>query len=365
MTSTEQNQTPTSVLRLLSRQPGALVAMIVLGLFIVLAFLAYLIAPDNTPNADRQMPELQAAAPGFSTLLIRVPLTDTSQPRTGNWFSGYPAYDQFIPVASYAWKNNQLVFQRLLAPGLSVPDSLPIQAFHSSDTSQVVSQRKFWLGTDKLGRDVWSRLLVGTRVSLSVGLAGVIISLLIGLSLGLLAGYYGGWLDAVIQWIVQVSWSIPTILLVFAITLALGKGYSQLLLAIGLTMWVSVARLVRGQVLTWKERPFVQAAQVLGYSDWRIITRHILPNLVGPLLVMSAANFAAAIMIEAGLSFLGAGVQPPQPSWGLMIKEHYAFIITSRPSLALIPGLAMMLMVLSWNLLANALRDALSTPRDL
>jgi peptide/nickel transport system permease protein len=141
--------------------------------------------------------------------------------------------------------------------------------------------------------------------------------------------------------------------------MALGKGFWQIFIAVGLTMWVSVARLVRGQVMAIKEMEFVEAARALGFKNSRIIIRHILPNVLGPLMVIAAGNFATAIIIEAGLSFLGIGIQPPMPSWGLMIKENYNFIITHNPLLAVIPGIAIMILVLAFNLLGNGLRDAL------
>ena len=220
--------------------------------------------------------------------------------------------------------------------------------------------KTYWLGTDKFGRDILSRLIVGTRVSLAVGLIAVLISLTLGIILGALAGYYRGWIDVVIMWLVNVTWSIPTLLLVFAITMAMGKGFWQIFIAVGLTMWVSVARLIRGQVIAIKELEYIQAARALGFSNTRIIIRHILPNILGPVMVIAAANFATAIIVEAGLSFLGIGIQPPQPSWGLMIKENYNFIITHNPMLALIPGFAIMLLVLAFNLLGNGLRDAVA-----
>jgi oligopeptide transport system permease protein len=223
-----------------------------------------------------------------------------------------------------------------------------------------VITKKFFVGTDKYGRDILSRLIIGTRVSLSVGLITVLISLSVGIFLGAVAGYFRGRTDNIVMWLINVIWSIPTLLLVFAITLLLGKGFWQVFIAVGLTMWVNVARLVRGQVMVTKELQYVEAGKVLGFSHFRIIARHILPNIFGPILVIAASNFASAIVIEAGLSFLGVGVQPPQPSWGLMIKENYNFIITQNPMLALAPGFAIMLLVLSFNLLGNGLRDALN-----
>lgn len=203
-----------------------------------------------------------------------------------------------------------------------------------------------------------SRLLIGTRVSLSVGLIAVLISLTIGISLGAMAGYFRGWVDELIMWLINVIWSIPTLLLVFAMTLLLGKGFWQVFMAVGLSMWVNVARLVRGQVMAVRELEYIEATRVLGFSHTRTIIKHILPNIMGPVLVIAASNFASAIVLEAGLSFLGVGVQPPQPSWGLMIKENYNFIITNNPALALAPGIAIMLLVLAFNLLGNGLRDA-------
>ena len=203
-------------------------------------------------------------------------------------------------------------------------------------------------------------MIVGVRVSLGVGLVTVIISLTIGLSLGSLAGYFRGRADDIITWFMNVIWGIPTLLLVFAITLVLGKGFWQVFIAVGLTMWVSVARLVRGQILNVRELEYVEAARALGFSNTRIIARHIIPNIIGPVMVITASNFASAIVIEAGLSFLGVGVQPPQPSWGLMVKENYNFIITQNPMLALAPGFAIMLLVLAFNLLGSGLRDALN-----
>ena len=223
----------------------------------------------------------------------------------------------------------------------------------------VVEKKYFLFGTDKFGRDVLSRILVGSRISISIGFISVVISLAIGLFFGLISGYYSGLVDKIIMWLINVTWSIPTLLLVIAITLALGKGFWQVFIAVGLTMWVEVARLVRGQVKTLKERKFIVAAKVMGFSDFRIIMFHILPNIISPIIVISAANFAASILIESGLSFLGLGAQPPMISWGLMIKDHYNYIILGEPFLAIIPGICIMLLVTSFMLLGNSLRDIL------
>ncbi|MFT5103253.1 MAG: peptide/nickel transport system permease protein, partial [Candidatus Latescibacterota bacterium] len=224
---------------------------------------------------------------------------------------------------------------------------------------QYVKQKKFHLGTDKYGRDLLSRMLIGIRISLAIGFVAVFISLLIGVTLGSIAGYFGGKVDTVIMWLINVTWSIPTLLLVIAISLALGKGFWQVFIAVGLTMWVEVARVVRGQVMGVKEMQYVTAARALGFNHFRIITKHILPNAMAPVIIISAANFAGAILIESGLSFLGIGAQPPMPSWGGIIKDHYAYIILGKPFLAIIPGLAIMSLVTAFMLIGNALRDAL------
>jgi peptide/nickel transport system permease protein len=202
-------------------------------------------------------------------------------------------------------------------------------------------------------------MLVGIRISLAIGFVAVFISLIIGVTLGAIAGYYGGKIDAAIMWVINVTWSIPTLLLVIAITLALGKGFWQVFVAVGLTMWVEVARVVRGQVLSVKEQQYVTAARALGFKDFRIITKHILPNCLAPVIIISAANFAGAILIESGLSFLGIGAQPPMPSWGGIIKDHYSYIILGKPFLALIPGVAIMSLVTAFMMIGNGLRDAL------
>jgi peptide/nickel transport system permease protein len=176
-----------------------------------------------------------------------------------------------------------------------------------------------------------------------------------------MAGYYRGKVDAAIMWLINVVWSLPTLLLVIAITLILGKGIVQVFIAVGLTMWVEVARIVRGQILSIREKEFVEAGRALGFKNMRIILRHILPNVMGPVVVMAASNFAAAILTEAGLSYLGIGAQPPVPSWGEMTSTHHGYILMDKAYLAFIPGIAIMILVLAFMLVGNGLRDALDT----
>jgi peptide/nickel transport system permease protein len=216
-----------------------------------------------------------------------------------------------------------------------------------------------WLGTDRYGRDMTGRLLLGSRVSLSVGFIAVGIAMLVGIPIGAWAGFYGGPVDSALSVLIQVFWSIPSLLMVMALSFVLGKGFWQVFVAVGLTSWVEVARLVRGQVKAWKPSEFVQAAQVLGYSNQRILWRHIMPQTLAPLIVLAASQFAAAILLESGLSFLGLGAQPPMPSWGGMIRDHYPYLLTGQAHLALIPGLALASLVLAFQVLGTALRDVL------
>lgn len=347
--------------RKLKRNKAAVFGMIIIMLSFLTALFAHLLAPDHSPDANRMILEIGGAKPGFTQQFLLLPKQKqrTSESIFQQILSGRDDRFVYIPITTYQERNDSLIIQKYIDEGLTEKISYPFSETRVEERDYIVKAQSFYLGTDKYGRDILSRLLVGVRVSLSVGLITVIISLTIGIVLGALAGYFRGGIDNSIMWLINIVWSIPTLLLVFAITLLLGKGYWQVFIAIGLTMWVNVARIIRGQVLIVREMEYVEAAKALGFSNIRIIFRHILPNVMGPVLVVAASNFASAIVIEAGLSFLGVGVQPPQPSWGLMIKENYNFIITHNPMLALAPGLAIMLLVLAFNMLGSGLRDAL------
>jgi len=241
-----------------------------------------------------------------------------------------------------------------------LPQGTTVDLDSAGIAENTLPTRTFWLGTDRFGRDYLSRLVAGSGLSLLVGLVAVFLSLLIGVPLGAFAGYLGGRFDAVVSWLLQVVWSIPTLLLVLAITLAFGKGFEQVFLAIGLSMWVEVARVVRGQTIALRHIEWVEAGRVLGLSTPRIVLGHILPNLAGPIAVIASANFAAAILIEAGLSFMGVGAQIPMPSWGNLIRDHYSSILTGHAHLALLPGACIVGLVLAFNALSNALARASS-----
>ena len=360
-------------LRKLLRKGTAVFALSVIVITSLIAVFAYVLAPDNTPNANRMIIELSAKAPGFSRQLLKVPLP--SVPEHSSWlhelFNGTPSAYSFVPINGYNITGDKLLAYHYIDDDLqdTITYSITSLAVHSGSDDQneqvafvekeLIKETTFYLGTDRYGRDILSRLLIGSRVSIAVGFIAVLLSITIGIVLGALSGYFGGFTDNLVMWLINILWAIPTLLLVFAITLTIGKGFWQVFIAIGLTMWVSAARLIRGQVMSVKEMEYVTAARALGYSSSRIIFKHILPNIAGPVMVVAASNFATAILIEAGLSFLGIGVQPPMPSWGLMIKEHYNFLLTNRPLLAIIPGLGIMLLVYAFNLLGNALRDVL------
>ncbi len=332
---------------------------------VLVAVFAYALAPDNSQNANQMHLSIHSKAPGFKVQLLTIPSEVSKGNSASEFFFGRKNADTEIPISSFRTAKDGIVITEYTSEGtegLEKPYNLSL--FPKAKTieeipKEYISEKKFILGTDKYGRDLLSRMLIGIRISLAIGFVAVFISLIIGITLGAIAGYFGGKVDAAIMWIINVTWSIPTLLLVIAITLALGKGFWQVFIAVGLTMWVEVARVVRGQVMGVKQMQYVTAARALGFTDFRIITKHILPNAMAPVIIISAANFAGAILIESGLSFLGIGAQPPTPSWGGIIKDHYAYIILGKPYLAIIPGLAIMSLVTAFMLIGNALRDAL------
>ena len=392
-------------LRRLKKNKPALFGLGLIAFSIVVAIFGYVLSPDSTPNANDQLPIIALKDPGFQVKILKI--RKNREIEKSNFLSvmlwGSENEFELMPINNVNIKGDSVFYEKYagenpdtsqlslraergrrgrseaihiadVAYNIPYEETNKVQVeqdfyiignkkFEKNKTLQLVENqivtRRFYFGTDNYGRDNLSRLIIGVRISLIVGLIAVIISLTIGILLGALAGYFGGRLDNFIMLLINTIWSIPTILLVFAIVLAFGKSIGIIFLAVGLTMWVDVARLVRGQVLALKEISFVEAAQSMGFSTGRILMRHILPNILGPVMVVAASNFATAILIESGLSYLGFGIQPPTPSWGTMLNENYGYAIGGKPFLALVPAIAIMLMVLAFNLVGNGFRDAL------
>lgn len=245
-----------------------------------------------------------------------------------------------------------LVIIALLAPWIApydYTDQHILQAFKGPS-------RQFLLGTDEFGRDLLSRIIWGTRPALIVGVLSVLVSIGIGVPIGVLAGYKLGWIDRMVTWLVDIMLSFPALLLGLMIVTLLGQGIDKVIVAIGISHVAQYIRLARGPTLALRNHDFVRATRALGAGDIRITFSHILPNIIGPIIIMATLSIAGAIRMEASLSFLGLGIQPPTPSWGNMIREGVANILQS-PWMALFPGLALTFTVLAYNMVGDSLRD--------
>jgi peptide/nickel transport system permease protein len=248
-----------------------------------------------------------------------------------------------------------LIFMAVAAPLVAGHDPLKIDLVRSLEGPSAAH----WFGTDIQGRDVFARLVYGARVSLTVGIASQAISLSLGVFLGLLAGYYGKWVDETVMRLADVTLAFPTLLLLIALVAALQPSLTIVFFVIGLVGWAGMARLVRGQVLVVREMEYVQAERALGANDPRILSKHVLPGVIAPVVIASTLGIAGAIMAESSLSFLGLGVQPPTPSWGSMIADgRDLYQLRTAPWTSVAPGLAIGAAVLGFNLLGDALRDA-------
>ncbi|HYM20251.1 MAG TPA: ABC transporter permease [Candidatus Kapabacteria bacterium] len=339
-----KNDTPRSLWyyswKRLKRNKLAMAGFYVTILIILVALFAGLLAPAD-PNL--QILEYSTKSSGFrGNMLLRT-----------NDIPGQGPVP--IPIQSYEVKGNDVFYVSDEGNSLHIP----ISKLAGSSSSQWHVEPLYVLGTDRYGRDVLSRLIYGARVSLTVAFFSELLSIVVGVFLGALAGFYRGWVDEVINWLTNVFWSIPTILLVIAISIALGLGFIQTVVAIGITGWPDMTRIVRGQFFSLRETEYVEATRALGLGSLRTIFRHVLPNAIGPIIVIATAGFATAIIYEASLSFLGLGVQPPTSTWGQMIYDGYGYIAAGTNwGLTIFPALAIMLAVFAFNLFGDGLRDA-------
>jgi len=390
---------PISVGNRLLNNRLAVIGIIIIVFAHILAGLGYLVIPDGTTNANEGDIAIRQKHPFFTTkiLYMKKGVEVESQNLFKVIFSGKEQEYTFQAINNYEIKEDSVYFtvftnpipikEALLNVVRAVNRDMPVEKIegetedsfvyytpekqkHEVSVSQLVEEfkkfnveeRTYYLGTDNSGRDVLSRVVLGLRISLSIGFVVVVISLLVGISLGALAGFFGGKSDSFISWLMTVVWSVPSVMLVIIISMSLNvKNIWVVFVAVGLTMWVDVARTVRGEIMVIKQKLYIDAAKAFGLRDFYIIYKHILPNITGSLVVLASSNFAFAIITETGLSFLGLSVQDPVPSLGGLIKQGQEFIINpEKLHLVLAPSLVITILVFAFNLLGNGLRDAYS-----
>ncbi len=335
----QQVQSPWRVARQkLMRDPAAIAGLVFVSIIILAGLLAPIIAPMD-PNA--QVLEFLNQPPGFRGEVIHF------------------RYQPELPLQMVAVREVKEFGERIeYTDRLNRTFTLHRNQLIGKTKNEWVSNHRYWLGTDNFGRDVLSRLLYGARISLMVGISASTLSLIVGLLLGAVAGYYGGWRETIIMRFTDIMFGFPTLLFLIGITAAFEPSLFVVFMAIGFVTWPGMARLMRGQVMSIKEREFVKAAKVLGFSKWHILWKHVVPNCLAPVIVAYTLGIAGAIMAEASLSFLGLGAQPPISSWGAMISTGKDFLRLA-PWISMAPGIAIAITVFGFNLLGDGLRDAL------
>ncbi len=397
-----------SIYKKLFQNKTAFLGISFITICLLISILGTIILPDPTPNSNRQILETSKLAPFSSVTFLKV-RKKYDKNVSFSIYSGKEDEFQFIPIQpnsidikqdtvfykNFSHKkefillplifdipNNSTEFTKNCQQKFNKPyhfennkieintkDSINKKALKLFDYQSLkrdiennIEIKRFWFGTDLFGRDILSRILLGTRYSLSIGFISMFLSILLGYWIGVFAGLNPGFIDKLILGLMGIIWAVPSLLLSVSLSFLFGKGFFAVILAITFSLWVDVARIIRLETLKLKEQGFIEATHSMGFNQLRITFLHILPNMYGQIIILATSNFATAILLEAGLSFLGLGLQTPTPSWGNMVFEGYTYIVLSSGQwLAILPGLAIVLLVLSLNWLGMGLRDALDS----
>ncbi len=337
--------------RKLRRHPAGMIGIVLIGILVFVSIFAPMLAPFD--------PKLQILEYSVKSSMFQGNVLYTKNPAN-------PSQPSVVAIESFTQSGDSVHYIDLSGRN----NSVHLSKLWGKNQSEWYDKPIYYLGTDNFGRDVLSRLIYGARISLMVGVVSQVIALIIGIFLGALAGYFRGWVDNVVLWFINVVWSFPTILLAILFSSVLKSTHDvfgfelnafwQTFIAIGISSWVDIARIVRGQFFSLREMEYVEATRALGFGSFRTIFRHILPNAFGPIIVLATAGIATSIIAEAGLSFLGLGIQKPEPSWGILIFDGYGYIAAGTNwGLTLYPSIAMAAAVYGFNLLGDGLRDAL------